>query len=80
MNAMVAGTFMVVLTAAQCARGKESGSRPCDVLVVTDTVEAVASGDSVMVTAKKAPSDTVSKPYKTCVSLYAQAKDTVSKP
>lgn len=77
---MAAGTATVmVLTAAQCFGGGQGGSKPCDVVVVSDTVVAVASGEMVVVAAK-APGDTVPKPHKTCVSLYAQAKDTVPKP
>jgi hypothetical protein len=89
MNAIATGTVLVVaLTAMQCwggggneagneARGRARAERPCPVVVVSDTVEAVASGSQVVVTAKK---DTVPVPHRTCVSLYAQAKDTVWKP
>ena len=52
MNRIAAGAVMVVgLTAAQCAT-RGGGSKPCGVIVVSDTVEAVASGDMVMVNAK----------------------------
>jgi len=76
MNAIAAGTVMVVgLTAAQCLGGGEGKSKPCDEVEVSDTVEAVASGDMIML-AKK---DTVPVPYKTCVTLKAK-KDTVPVP
>jgi hypothetical protein len=79
MKRIAAGVVTVLgLTAAQCAAGGGGGGlKPCSVIVVSDTVEAVASGDTVMVATK---GDTVPKPHKTCVTLYAQSKDTVPKP
>jgi len=63
--------------AAKC--GPEAVSKKkCEVAVVMDTMHLFASADSVVVLT--ASSDTVRKPYLTCVTLYASASDTVHKP
>ena len=55
----------------------ENAKRKCEKVVLTDTVQVSASGEELRMSTRK---DTVSKPYMICVTLYASAKDTVSKP
>ncbi|HET6578116.1 MAG TPA: hypothetical protein VFG66_07325 [Gemmatimonadales bacterium] len=49
----------------------------CEVMVLEDTVEAYASAGTVYATTTK---DTVPKPRASCLTLYANAGDTVPKP
>ena len=66
------------LTAAQCSGGaRGSANANCERIVLEDTIEAYAAGDSVYAATK---GDTVPKPRATCLTLYASAKDTVPKP
>jgi hypothetical protein len=56
----------------------ENAKRKCEKVVLTDTVQVSASGEhELRMSTRK---DTVPKPYMTCVTLYASAKDTVPKP
>jgi hypothetical protein len=67
------GGSIVVLA---CPPGP-SLAHPCAHVVVEDTSSFFASSDTIRMVKQ---SDTVPKPFKTCVTLYALAKDTVPKP
>jgi hypothetical protein len=54
--------------------------KKCGVAVVTDTMHLFASADADSVVVLTASSDTVRKPYLTCVTVYASASDTVHHP
>lgn len=71
---------MLALTAIAAATGlggcdpKES---PCPKLVVQGPTKVSIGEDQLMVMVTR---DTLPKPYKTCVTLYANARDTLPKP
>jgi hypothetical protein len=65
--------------AAKC--GEEGVSKKkCEVAVAVDTMHVFASADADSVVVLTASSDTVRKPYLTCVTVYASASDTVHHP
>jgi hypothetical protein len=66
------------LVAARCgAREEAAMTAKCEVMVLEDTVEAYASAGTVYATTTK---DTVPRPRASCLTLYANAGDTVPKP
>jgi nicotinamidase-related amidase len=79
---MVAVTVVAAgLGTAVCHRGTvaEAANWKCGVVVVSDTVRVSANaGEHKLM--MSSTQDTVSKPYMTCLTLYASASDTVSKP
>jgi hypothetical protein len=82
MNTMLAVTVVTAgLGIAVCQRGtvSEAAKWNCQTEVVTDTVRVfpLANEHKLMMSTRQ---DTVPKPYMTCLTLYATAKDTVPKP
>jgi hypothetical protein len=69
------------LGAAVCGPKAVSANakRKCEKVVLTDTVWVSADTSKHKLTMSTSK-DTVPKPYMTCVTLYASAKDTVTKP
>jgi hypothetical protein len=57
----------------------ENAKRKCEKVVLTETVQVSANAGEHKLTMSTSK-DTVTKPYMTCVTLYAAASDTVSKP
>jgi hypothetical protein len=79
MKTMLAVTVVTAgLGTAVCQPGTVSEAK-CQTEVVTDTVQvfAIANEHKLMMSTKQ---DTVPKPHLTCLTLYASASDTVSKP
>ena len=82
MNTLLAVTVVAAgLGAAVCGQGKVAVAAKwkCEAVVVSDTVRVSANANEhkLMMSTSQ---DTVSKPYMTCLTLYATASDTVSKP
>jgi hypothetical protein len=81
MNTMLAVTVTAAgLGAAVCGQGKvsEAAKWKCHTEVVADTVRVFPASEHELRMSTK--QDTVPKPYMTCLTLYASAKDTVPKP
>ncbi len=66
------------LGAAACSPGAVSVDKAkCQTVVLVDTARLFATEHTVMMSTS---SDTVPKPHATCLTLYAQASDTLPKP
>jgi hypothetical protein len=82
MNTMLAVTVVAAgLGTAVCQPGRVSQASKwnCGVVVVSDTVRVSANaGEHKLM--MSSTQDTVSKPYMTCLTLYATSTDTVTKP
>jgi hypothetical protein len=81
MKPMLAVTVVATgLGSAICQPGAVSAAKGnCETVVVTDTVRVSANANEhkLMMSTSQ---DTVSKPYMTCLTLYATSTDTVTKP
>lgn len=82
MKTILAGTVIAAgLGAAVCGPKavSENAKRKCETVVLTETVQVSpnANEHKLMMSTSQ---DTVSKPYMTCLTLYATSTDTVTKP